>query len=97
MKTRKPKVGATVLYSFGLAAGSGDREAKVLRVWKRPSDIHVLAERYGTSVEKQVDLHRLRADLEIQTTPEDRLPMPFSITNVEYDETGRPGTWRYKA
>lgn len=93
MKTRKPKKGSEVIY----VAEKGNRFAIVTNVWSRPHDIDLLAQRYGTSVEDVINSHRLRASLEIQTAPEDGLPNPFYVTNVEYDEAGRTGSWHYKS
>ena len=92
MKTRKPKIGAEVIYVME----KGNRVATVSGVWSRPHDIDILATRYGMSVEDIINSHRLRASLKIQMAPEDGLPNPFYVINVEYDASGREGSWHYK-
>jgi hypothetical protein len=92
MKIRKPKVGTTVNFIME----KGIREAKVTQVWTRPDDIHILAERYGTSPDEQEEAHRLRVTLVVETLPEDGLPIPFTVSNALHSEKNMLGTWHFK-
>jgi hypothetical protein len=84
-----PQPGETV--NFVLQGGV--RTATIRKPWDL-ANVPLLARKLGVSEEEVLAAHSMRATVEIQTQPEDGLPIPFTVSNAEYDASSqRVGTW----